>query len=363
MAIGGRNVAGNVNNNLMQQVGRKLISCFMIGLLGSLFFLPGQVQAESATSSVTVSVYYCGDNNTDAGESCDGTDLDGASCTSQGYASGTLTCKVDCTFNTSQCNSGGGGGGGGSTSAPAKNVVYVPDTFATFVGKAYPGSEVVLLQDAKVAASVIVGADANFTITLNKLTAGNFIFSLYTEDKYGQRSSLLTFPVSVTEGATTTISGVFIAPTISVDKSAVKLGDNLAIMGQSFPNSNITITVNSHTPQFFSAKADIQGVYLYNLDTATLELGQHLVKSKSAVANEISGYSSTVSFAVGSQNVSADAQKKKSDVNKDNRVNLVDFSILAYWHGKSNPPTHVDLNDDQKINLIDFSIMAYYWEG
>ena len=212
---------------------------------------------------------------------------------------------------------------------------------------------------------MVVGADANFTITLNKLTAGNFIFSLYTEDKYGQRSSLLTFPVSVTEGATTTISGVFIAPTISVDRSQVKLGDNLAIMGQSFPSSNITITVNSDTPQFFSAKADTQGVYLYNLDTATLELGQHLAKSKSAVANEISNYSSTISFAVGDKNVLAgtDLVKKKSDVNKDNRVNLVDFSILAYWHGRSNPPTHVDLNDDQKINLIDFSIMAYYWEG
>ncbi|MFH0951460.1 MAG: hypothetical protein V1765_03245 [bacterium] len=349
----------------MQKVGYQLITCFVIGLISSLFFLPAMVWAESANSSVTVSVYYCGDNNTDAGESCDGTDLNGSSCTSLGYASGTLTCKVDCTFNTSQCNSGGGGGGGGGggSTAPSKNVVYVPDTFATFVGKAYPGSEVVLLQDAKVTASVVVGADANFTITLNKLTAGNFIFSLYTEDKYGQRSSLLTFPVSVTEGATTTISGIFIAPTIAVDKSQVKLGDNLAIMGQSFPSSKITITVNSDTPQFFSATADTQGVYLYNLDTAVLEVGQHLAKSKATVANEISGYSSIVSFTVGDKNVLADEQKKKSDVNKDNRVNLVDFSIMAYWHGKSDPPVHVDLNNDKKVTLVDFSIMAYYWEG
>jgi hypothetical protein len=41
----------------------------------------------------------------------------------------------------------------------------------------------------------------------------------------------------------------------------------------------------------------------------------------------------------------------------------VDFSITAYWYGKENPPADVDFNGDGKVNLVDFSIMAFYWTG
>jgi hypothetical protein len=60
--------------------------------------------------------YYCGDGFIDPGETCDGADLDGETCSSQGFASGTLTCSTACALVTSACNSGGGGGGGGGGS-------------------------------------------------------------------------------------------------------------------------------------------------------------------------------------------------------------------------------------------------------
>lgn len=53
----------------------------------------------------------------------------------------------------------------------------------------------------------------------------------------------------------------------------------------------------------------------------------------------------------------------KSDINSDHKVNLVDFSIAAYWYKRSSPPESVDLNGDKIINLVDFSIMAFYWTG
>ena len=55
--------------------------------------------------------------------------------------------------------------------------------------------------------------------------------------------------------------------------------------------------------------------------------------------------------------------EKKSDVNSDTKINLVDFSILAYWYKRESPPTNVDLNADGKIDLVDLSIMAFYWTG
>ena len=40
---------------------------------------------------------------------------------------------------------------------------------------------------------------------------------------------------------------------------------------------------------------------------------------------------------------------------------LVDFSILAFWHRKANPPPHVELTGDGIVELADFSVVAYYW--
>lgn len=46
----------------------------------------------------------CGNNLAEAGESCDGTDLAGATCVSRGFAQGgTLACNANCTFNTVNC--------------------------------------------------------------------------------------------------------------------------------------------------------------------------------------------------------------------------------------------------------------------
>lgn len=45
----------------------------------------------------------CGNGTAEADEPCDGTDLHGATCTSQGYVSGTLACTSACQLDTSHC--------------------------------------------------------------------------------------------------------------------------------------------------------------------------------------------------------------------------------------------------------------------
>lgn len=256
-------------------------------------------------------------------------------------------------------SSGGGGGGGGSSGNNDTT-----GTGVVFSGRAYPGNEVTLLKDAQVVATAIADSNANFRFLLGQMVTGNYIFSLYSEDDQGLRSSLLSFPVSVTQGAVATIGDIFIAPTIAVDKSEVKQGDNIAIFGKSTPLSNITIQVNS-TDEFFSTTtADKGGVYLSNFDTTPLEPGKHTTKSKAALAGKISPHSLAASFIVGTKNVAIKVLgTKKGDLNKDGRVDLVDFSILAFWYRKTGFPLLFDLNSDGKIDLVDFSIMVYYWTG
>ena len=253
---------------------------------------------------------------------------------------------------------GGGGGGGGGNNFP--NI-----TSATFMGRAYPNSEVTILKDGQVVASTIAGSDSLFSVSISGLSGGNYIFSIYSEDLNGNRSSLLTFPVSVTSGASTQISGIFIAPTIAVDKTQVKQGDNIAIFGQSAPSSTITITVASDNEIFKQVPSDKNGVYLYNLDTNVLDMGSHVAKSKASILDALSSESSAVGFTVGTENVLATKTQKtiKGDSNNDGRVNLIDFSIMGYWYKRAKPPANVDLNGDGKVDLIDFSIFAYYWTG
>jgi hypothetical protein len=45
----------------------------------------------------------CGNNVAEAGEQCDGTDLNGGTCAALGFDGGTLKCKAGCTFDTSSC--------------------------------------------------------------------------------------------------------------------------------------------------------------------------------------------------------------------------------------------------------------------
>lgn len=255
-----------------------------------------------------------------------------------------------------------GGGGGGVSS---------PQTKVDFSGRAYPGSTVVLLKDAQLAVKTVAGPDAKFQMSLSGLSGGSYIFSVYTEDQSGIRSPLLNFQITVITGADTTVSGIFLAPTIGVDKSEVKRGENIAIFGQSIPLAVITIVVNSDEEFFNKVNADGNGVYLYNFDTSPLAIEQHLTKSKAAYQGEVSPFGQAVTFKVGAKTVFAEPQRKcpsKADVNSDCSVNLIDYSITAYWYKRALSVNFATIererfNGDGRIDLVDFGIMAYYWTG
>ena len=190
-----------------------------------------------------------------------------------------------------------GGGGGGNNNGP--------QTGANFSGMAYPGSKVFLLKDGQLAASTIAGGDAQFKISLTGLSSGSFTFIVYAEDSAGRKSTLFTFPVTLSTGATSDISGIFIAPTISVDKEEVKKGDNLTIIGESAPEGQVSISIHSTPEIFVTATTDKYGDYVYNLDTSVLDFGNHLTKSKTLKTGEISPFGKSVAFSVGDKTVLA----------------------------------------------------------
>ncbi len=257
--------------------------------------------------------------------------------------------------------SGGGGGGGGGGSGSG----FTLPTGVIFRGKAYPGSYVALLKDSQSVAVSKAGPDANFEIALTGLSGGVYSFSIWSADANNLRSTNQTFSVTITSGVTTVISGIFIPPTIAVDKSEVKHGDVITFFGASAPSAGITLIVNSEPEIMKNTTAGSDGLWSHQFDTLALTKGAHSGKSRANKDGLITDFSASVGFIVGVENVIAEPPKDitKGEVNNDGRVNIVDFSIAAYWFGRPNPPTNVDLNKDGKLNLVDFSIMAFYWTG
>jgi hypothetical protein len=284
---------------------------------------------------------YCGDGICNNGEACN-------------------TCSADC----GQCPGGGGGGGGGGGPPPP------PVTQVVFSGRAYPMSKVTVLKDGQISITTIAGLDANFSVSLNSLSSGNYLFSVFSEDSQNRKSSSFNFQVAVTQGSVANITGIFLSPTIDVDKTEVKRGDNIVVLGQSVPEGEVTISINSEEEFFVKTKSDKDGVYLSYFDTSPLDLGQHAAKSKTAVAGLISSFSPSVGFKVGNKTTPKVPTKcpAKADLNGDCKVNLVDFSIAAFWYKRQLSESFAalereKLNSDNKIDLVDFSIMAYYWTG
>ena len=307
----------------------------------------------------------CGNDIIETGEECDGNALAGASCQSKGFTSGILSCTSSCFFDTTSCiytppSSSGGGSRGTNNGAQI-----------VLTGKAYPNSQVTILKDAQVVASTIADSQANFQVLLKGLAAGTYFFSMYSEDESGNRSSLLSFPVTVTKGILAKIESIFVAPTIVGDKVTVKQGDPIILFGQSYPTAEITIEINSAQKFFIKTSTGNDGIFLKQFDSSILEIGDHHAKARASKAEEISSQSAAYAFAVGTQNVYATSTvtcPKKGDVNGDCRVNLIDFSIVGFWYNRPLNPTFTVrekeyLNGDRKVNLVDFSILAFYWTG
>ena len=68
----------------------------------------------------------CGNDILDSGEECDVSRLDGESCVSQGYPGGTLRCRLDCTFDESDCT-----GGPTKTATATPTITRTPTTTPT----------------------------------------------------------------------------------------------------------------------------------------------------------------------------------------------------------------------------------------
>ncbi len=321
----------------------------------------------------TSSCYTCGNGYKEEVEECDGSDFGGLTCISLGYQGGTLLCTINCIINTVNCEAmeeeggtpgaGGHGGGSGGVSGYKPGAEEEEETKVVAKGKSYPHADVHILVDGRVVGIVGTDAKANFYFETSEITPGVSSFGFWSEDKDGLKSTLLTLTFRVISGAVTTISGIYLSPTIDTDKKSVRQGEDITIFGQTVPETEVYIHINSDNEIVEMTNSKESGEWKLIFNTMPLEEDFHTAKALFQVETEgniiKSAFSKSVGFYIG--RLGGEPVCPEGDLNGDGRVNLTDFSILMYYWGTDNACADQDQNGI--VDLVDFSIMMYYWTG
>lgn len=347
--------------------------------------------AQVRTATTTLSISICGDTLINDGEDCDvpgetgvysttiagrqcGTDclygpycgdgilqtLNDEVCDDANNDDGDF-CAADCSRETA--DSGGGSTGGGGSSSSGGRTEPMGDTQVNITGKAFPNATVNILIDGDSVGTVRTNTRGEFVFSVST-DPGTSSFGFWATDAQGTRSLTVNTTFDVTQGAVTNLSGIMVPPTIRSSGVTVNPGDMVILSGQTIPNAQVDISIDNGK-KMLSATADAQGAWSTQFDTRTVSIDTHTVKARfvsgTGALRVESPYGTVLSLFVGVEGKAT----SNADLNKDGKVNLIDFSILVFWWGtpggNSNPPA--DINQNGKVGLEDFSILLFNWTG
>lgn len=255
----------------------------------------------------------------------------------------------------------GGGGGGGFMEG---NIPVRALTRVILEGKAYPNVSVNVLKDGQLVGVVTSDNVADFSYEVSNATPGPTTFGFWAIDGRGIRSITYTTTFQVTQNAVTTVSNVFLPPTIDLSAKKVSLGSPVDVFGSTAPFAKVSLFIDREKTARISATSTGAGLYSASVPTDLLsDEAFHAVKGifELLAGGEYakSGYSQAVNFYIGTRGTGN--LPKNGDLNGDGKVNLVDFSILLFNWNTSNEIA--DLNSDGKVGLTDFSIQLFNWTG
>lgn len=278
--------------------------------------------------------------------------------------------------NTTGSGGSGGGGGGGSgggsgssggggfegTDGPYES----GDGQVTITGFTAPRSAVTFLVDGKIAKTATAGGNGEYTVVLDLIARGAYTFGVYSTDAARIKSSTFSTSFTVTGARASNLSNIIIPPSILVNPDPATAGVPLTISGYTIPNATVTIENeregSAASRRVLTALSNSSGAYTISVDTNGFTNGTYKVRAKAVQASGIqTNFSNYTLYGVGQ----AANRPLNTDLNRDGKVNLVDFSILLFWRGTSggdsNPPA--DINSDARVNLTDFSILLFNWTG
>lgn len=276
--------------------------------------------------------------------------------------------------STGTGGSGGGGGGGsggrdGSTAGGGFESTDAPyqsgDGRVIISGYAYPGSTVGILVDGKFFDTTRADGSGAYSITLDEIARGVYTFGVYASGPDGTRSSTFSTSFTVTGARTSALSNINVAPSILVEPDPVNPGQTLTASGYALPNATVSIQnskLRSTIVKDITVTSNASGFWTTTIDTGSFSVGTYQIRARSAQPDgRETNWSEYTYYGVGEEAETP----LNADLNRDGKVNLIDFSILLFWWatdgGDSDPPA--DINRDGTASLTDFSIMLFQWTG
>lgn len=239
----------------------------------------------------------------------------------------------------------------------------IPNPGVQFSGVASPGAAIVVQRSGVTVTTATAASSGVFSVNLTDQPVGQQSYTINASDAAGLALSSVSFAFQLTLGTNTVVTGIFLGPSISIDKASVKLGQFVTISGSTAPSSAVTLSVNSLNPQNYTINADSGGLWSKLVNTQEIGVGTHSASARAILEGSIvSATSSTIAFAVNP--LEQCDGKRTADNNCDGKVNLTDFSILLYFWQQVNPSNgRVDINGDGRVDVVDFSIMLFQWTG
>lgn len=240
---------------------------------------------------------------------------------------------------------------------PPPPAPLTPPPYLIFHGWSFPGGEVTLLEENEIISSLQAGPSSEFRFDINEPLTDITRFVLRAQDTENRKSVDIPFAIEGDPEKVMMIANIIFAPTIELSIDRAEIGDYLDIFGQTVPMSIVEIVIiNSQGEEALkiNVTADNSGNWILNLDTTDWEEDRYKVRARSIIFEEESGYSRVLNFNIGDVCLIA-------DLNCDGRVDLIDFSILMYYWGTTDP--RADINGDGRVDVIDFSIMMAHWTG
>lgn len=241
-------------------------------------------------------------------------------------------------------------GGGGTAST------------VSFSGRAFPGSKIQALRRGGVdtvfrnvpLSRYNMEEDGTFSLAYLGLISSDYLFALQAIDKDGRKTGILSFTADLLS-QNLEVKDLLLPPTLGFSSRTIKKGGLVEMEGYAFPKSIIELDIGGKLKG--ETRAGEDGAWSYATSTKGLKVGAHSSRARqiiqaSGITSKASDYSLLTSFKV------TNLSNPKADLNGDEVVNIVDWSIFLFRWGSKDTDIRgkIDMDGNGAITIADFSL-------
>ncbi len=273
---------------------------------------------------------------------------------------------------------------------------WVRDTIVVFDGHTFPLAYVKIKDGTSVVGTTTADSDGNFHKEIKAVSGGTHTFNVTSTDGDSTETGPASYTLDVNPQTTTTISNILVPSTLYIDKTSLAINETFTPRGSAYKGSTIEIYANGS--KIGETTTSSNGTWSKNISadfgTGTFTITVIVVNGGNQ-SDSSKGINITVAAAPTPTPTVTPTPKptntptptpkttttpqptptpaptitpsptpkscRRSDLNCDTKVNLVDFSILLYHWGTNHAVA--DINKDGHVNLTDLSIMLFDWTG